>query len=107
MNNLKNRVKKLEQTRINIPERRLVIFEFGGIREPTEAEIAAYKKTVQWAGHPAHIVEWNGERFDKGMNTDIPPVSPNISSITVTSEETVDLLFEICKGVEPHREGEL
>jgi hypothetical protein len=96
---IKNRVEKLEQIKVNTPERRLVIFEVGGTREPTEAEIAAYKETIQWEGSPAHIAYWNGEGFSRGINTDTPP-----PDITVSSEETIDLLFEICKGIEPHGE---
>jgi hypothetical protein len=104
---IKNRVEKLEQRRVSIPEKQLTILELGSTREPTEAEIAAYKESIDWKGCPSHIAYWNGESFSKGLNTDTSPSAPHIASITVSSEKTVDLLLEIAKGIEPHGEGEL
>ena len=64
MNNLKSRVKKLEQSHgIDIPHRLSIWTMYNARREPTSAEIEALKKSLDWKGRPGMIVLWNGEEF--------------------------------------------
>jgi hypothetical protein len=44
--------------------RTLMILVKPGSKDPTEAEVAAYKQTLKWT-QPFHAVLWNGEGFVK------------------------------------------
>lgn len=60
MNNLKSRVKKLEQSRgVNTPHKLMIFEMYKARRSPTDAEIEALRKTLK--GDSAAL--WNGERF--------------------------------------------
>jgi hypothetical protein len=64
MNNLKSRVKKLEQSHgINTPQKLSIWTMYNARREPTEAEVEALKKSLDWRDRPCQIVLWNGEEF--------------------------------------------
>ena len=64
MNNLKSRVKKLEQSHgINIPHKLSIWTFYNARRDPTSAEIEALKKSLDWGDRPGQIVLWNGEEF--------------------------------------------
>jgi hypothetical protein len=83
---IKDRIKRLEQIRGSVPERRLIIYETvcgrdateaekAACRAPTSAEIAAYKKTIDFKRFPVHIANWDGLKFiDKGGFL-LPPLS--------------------------------
>jgi hypothetical protein len=61
---LKSRIEKLEQSHgIDAPHKLIIFSMYDAHREPTEAEVEALKKSLNWNQTNEHLVLWNGERF--------------------------------------------
>jgi hypothetical protein len=100
MNNLKSRVKKLEQTHSVEPKRHLIIYTVAGNKEYTPKELEDFKPTLDWKQKQFHAIFWDGERFiDKGGNDS---EQGRDMEICLSDRGTMELLNEIVQGIDPH-----